>query len=586
MTDESASPAPLGDAENKPIITHSEKKSNTPGENSSKNPPKKRFALPETDSEGAELTSDQRKYFDASKQLDSEGRLQVMYQGAPEEFFTFDKKKSKASNLYGRGFYFTNSADQARHYGTVRGYYLNITNPLSATKKTISRMQMRKFLNAVAENEDYSIENYGTYDVAEVLRSVYGKSDFAMLYDVSLTAIGDLVEAVELFNQVNGTEYDGFILDTESVIFRSEQAKLTSNTAPSSNPDIRFALTDYTEEQYNSYGWARANDILNVGQNKDYRTKFAEAAKGSNAFAKSKDGEWMLPISDIDDPNAYGINNIIVYAKGTIDKPIITRVLLIKKYNETDLSDIRSEIYALERKGIRQETSGIFILYTRADVPSYENARRSLHEGERNNNQLGIDRGTSGGTAETTARETQGSPLKKVHTFTDITGKKRNVIRVSSTQYMIEGDNRSQYQPSIEAAEKAENERIMMRYAKAKDKTLSYVRAKYAVDKNFLKGFRFALSDTTAKVPDVAIGSVERLIRPTYQQRVEEAIAKTKSGFVPGIIATEIQFSNAQAGIEHAGKKLGVTEKERGSHKCVKVTASLLFYVSFSLIEL
>ena len=203
-----------------------------------------RYALPESDSTGAELTSDQRKYFDASKQLDSEGRLQVMYQGAPEEFFTFDKKKSKASNLYGRGFYFTNSADQARHYGTVRGYYLNITNPLSATKKTISRMQMRKFLNAVAQNEDYSIENYGTYDVAEVLRSVYeGKSDFAMLYDVSLTAIGDLVEAVELFNEVNGTEYDGFILDTESVIFRSEQAKLTTNAAPSSNPDTRYALT-------------------------------------------------------------------------------------------------------------------------------------------------------------------------------------------------------------------------------------------------------------------------------------------------------------------------------------------------------
>ena len=207
-----------------------------------------RYALPESDSTGAELTSDQRKYFDASKQLDSEGRLQVMYQGAPEEFFTFDKKKSKASNLYGRGFYFTNSADQARHYGTVRGYYLNITNPLSATKKTISRMQMRKFLNAVAENEDYSIENYGTYDVAEVLRSVYeGKSDFAMLYDVSLTAIGDLVEAVELFNEINGTEYDGFILDTESVIFRSEQAKLTSNAAPSSNPDTRYALT-YDED--------------------------------------------------------------------------------------------------------------------------------------------------------------------------------------------------------------------------------------------------------------------------------------------------------------------------------------------------
>ena len=196
------------------------------------------------DSEGNELSEGQQEYFKDSKQLDSEGRLQVMYQGAAEEFYTFDKKKSKASNLYGRGFYFTNSADQARHYGKVRGYYLNIKNPLSTTQKTISRIQMRKFLNAVAENEDYGIENYGTYDVEKVLNSVYngdGKTDFAMLNDVSLTAIGDLVEAVQLFNEINGTAYDGFILDTESVTFTSEQAKLTTNTSPTSSTDIRYS---------------------------------------------------------------------------------------------------------------------------------------------------------------------------------------------------------------------------------------------------------------------------------------------------------------------------------------------------------
>ena len=201
-----------------------------------------RFSLPLTDSAGKDLTEAQQQYFAESKQVDSEGRLQVMYQGSPAEFYSFDKKKSKASNLYGRGFYFTNSADQARNYGNVRPYYLNITTPLSTTERTISRLQMRKFLKAVAENEDYSIENYGTYDVEEVLKSVYGKDDFAMLYDVSLTAVGDLVEAVELFNEVNGTKYDGFILDTESVIFKSEQAKLTSNKAPTSNKDIRYSL--------------------------------------------------------------------------------------------------------------------------------------------------------------------------------------------------------------------------------------------------------------------------------------------------------------------------------------------------------
>ncbi len=196
------------------------------------------------DSTENQLTEEQDAYFKDSKVRDAQGRLQVMYQGAAEEFYTFEKKKSKPSNLYGRGFYFTNSADQARHYGTVRPYYLNITNPLATQEKTISRLQMRKFLKAVSENEDYSIENYGTYDIEKILQSVYeGKSDFAMIYDVSLTAIGDLVEATELFNGINGTAYDGFILDTEAVTFKSEQAKLTANIAPTSNPDTRYSLS-------------------------------------------------------------------------------------------------------------------------------------------------------------------------------------------------------------------------------------------------------------------------------------------------------------------------------------------------------
>ena len=53
------------------------------------------------------------------------------------------------------------------------------------------------------------------------------------------------------------------------------------------NPDMRFALTDYTKEQYNSLGWVRANEILSVGQNEDYRTKFSKAVNGSKNFKKT-----------------------------------------------------------------------------------------------------------------------------------------------------------------------------------------------------------------------------------------------------------------------------------------------------------
>ena len=198
-----------------------------------------------TDNLGRELSDGQAEYFKDSKVRDKDGNLLVMYRGGNEDFTVFDRKKSKYSNLYGRGFYFTDSESHAKQYGNVRAYYLDIKNPVSTTEKTITKEQLRAYLEAVAENEDdYSFENYGYgATVDSVLESVYeGKSDFNMLYDISQTAIGDMVEAVELFNEVNGTDYDGLILDTETVTFKSNQAKSVDNKKPTENPDIRYSM--------------------------------------------------------------------------------------------------------------------------------------------------------------------------------------------------------------------------------------------------------------------------------------------------------------------------------------------------------
>ncbi len=204
--------------------------------------------LAQTDSTGRTLSAGQQEFFRDSKVTDRDGRLKVMYRGDSNDFTVFDREKSKYSNLYGRGFYFTDSEAHARQYGDAKEYYLNITAPVSTTETTITREQLRAFLEAVAENEDdFSFENYG-YDatVDSVLDDVYGKSDFAMLYDVDQTAIGDMVAAVELFNEVNGTNFDGLILDTETVAFRSDQIKNVTNENPTGNPDIRFSIKEDT----------------------------------------------------------------------------------------------------------------------------------------------------------------------------------------------------------------------------------------------------------------------------------------------------------------------------------------------------
>ena len=180
--------------------------------------------------------------------INKDGTPKVMYHGSQAQFTAFDKRKAKGSGLYGRGFYFTDSKNHAGTYGNLYAVYLNIRNPLRYGEGNVSRDQVKKFLDAVSENEDYSIENYGTYDTESIVRSLFGGKStidaFKVIQDINATAIGDFVDAVLLFNQVNGTDYDGIMTPTETVAFYSTQIKSATDnigTFDGSNPDIRYS---------------------------------------------------------------------------------------------------------------------------------------------------------------------------------------------------------------------------------------------------------------------------------------------------------------------------------------------------------
>lgn len=197
------------------------------------------------DTEGKPLNEKQRSFFEGSKVRDADGRLKVMYRGGDGDFTVFDRRMASYSNLYGRGFYFTDSKEHAQQYGKARAFYLNIKNPLQAGNKTFTRQQVRDYLQAVAENEDYGLDNYGRGATAEsVLRSVWGKDDFGIITDINASCIGDMVAAVELFNEINGTALDGIVVPTETVAFKPEQIKLTSNERPTEHEDVRFQMWD------------------------------------------------------------------------------------------------------------------------------------------------------------------------------------------------------------------------------------------------------------------------------------------------------------------------------------------------------
>lgn len=188
----------------------------------------------------------------ASKIVNADGTPKVMYHGTQNDFTVFDKKKAKSSGYYGKGFYFTDSESHSSHYGKSMAVYLNVKNPLEQGKNHISKKQLRNFLEAVAENEDdYDIWNYGTENIDEIIGNIYKDDAFAVIQDVNATAIGDLAEAIELFNAVNKTNYDGVITPTEVVVYKPTQIKSATDnigTFDKENPDIRFSTKRPVEE--------------------------------------------------------------------------------------------------------------------------------------------------------------------------------------------------------------------------------------------------------------------------------------------------------------------------------------------------
>lgn len=201
-----------------------------------------RFSI--TDSAGNILSDGQATFFADSKMVDAEGKLKPMYHGTQNEFYEFDITKAYPGTL-GRGFYFSDSDSHAGVYGKTNKYYLNLVNPLMPSTNIITKDQLHRFVSELAEDEDYGLENYGYgATVDSVVDSIWGKSDFAMLRDLNLTAVGDFAEALKVFNRVNDTDYDGIITDTETLAFYPQQVKSVDNLNPTLSKDTRYSITD------------------------------------------------------------------------------------------------------------------------------------------------------------------------------------------------------------------------------------------------------------------------------------------------------------------------------------------------------
>ena len=136
------------------------------------------------------------------------------------------------------------------------GIYLDIKNPVDPSVPADIN-GLKKFIEAVAEDKDYHLNMFGTSDAGEILKRIDTQNLLTALQKINEEAIGDLAEAVELYNKVNNTDFDGIIKPTfmnniiASALYTSQIKSATENigTYDRSNPDISYSTGEVSPEE-------------------------------------------------------------------------------------------------------------------------------------------------------------------------------------------------------------------------------------------------------------------------------------------------------------------------------------------------
>ncbi len=262
-----------------------------------------RFALPDTDSTGKKLSTQQREFFSNSKVVDSDGRLLMVYHGTPNgDFYTFEYDKSRQTGTdYGKAFYFTTNLKNAKGYAKdnhrdprVKEYELkreSLKKQILAETDTTKRQELEKqFRNVKVDGKSILEILYDVdYDTGGEVRQVYLNLVNPLIADAQKKYHYEVYP--ELFKQAIKNGNDGIIVrnvDDSSkfgvglsdvyIAFSPEQIKLTTNETPTVNNDIRFALDDSDRDVRGNYtAGQRAKFAANNTAMKVYSRSDAES---------------------------------------------------------------------------------------------------------------------------------------------------------------------------------------------------------------------------------------------------------------------------------------------------------------------
>lgn len=101
----------------------------------------------------------------------------------------------------------------------------------------------------------------------------------------------------------------------------------------------RADIVNYTEKQYNKFGWARVNGIISAKENWTFYKRLSDKRIGAE-FPRTSDGKYIFSVGDL-----FGVNNVLIVSDGNQANPSIEKVYRIAFDNETDIDIVRREVY-------------------------------------------------------------------------------------------------------------------------------------------------------------------------------------------------------------------------------------------------
>lgn len=285
-----------------------------------------------TDSAGKKLSQEQVEFFKDSKVRDTDGRLKVMYHGTAYggQFTVFDPDKISLlanSSHYGPGFYFTDVQRWAREYTKSKDImmnrwkkgpganlfksYLNITNPLELKTgtRTLTDDQVRQLIESSTYEwakgywkwqllDDRSASDEDAYDAFVSEAENWDDQQIVQNVVKWFNSGSELLDAMKRVTGFDGIHSRAKAGDQEGdiyVVFSSEQVKNVDNRTPTSDPDIRYSLSDAdrnveTAEKFfgTTNSWVETGYLLRDGQKLDFSGRH-DGAPGGARYVDHRD---------------------------------------------------------------------------------------------------------------------------------------------------------------------------------------------------------------------------------------------------------------------------------------------------------